>query len=257
MIDRALERALRTAASATVLLVASDYDGTLAPLVDDPADARPFEPAVTALRSLAALSGTRIALVSGRSICDLVALSGLADVAQLVGSHGAEFAEGEVEGLDATAADTLALLAGDLERVAAGVPGARVERKPASVAFHTREVTSEQARAAHADVLALALQWPGTHVKHGSDVVELAVVTADKGTAMRRLRSTSGADAVVFVGDDITDEDAFAVLGDGDVGVKVGPAPTVAQYRVADIAGVTDVLTSLMDLRRAAGRGRH
>jgi trehalose-6-phosphatase len=56
--------------------------------------------------------------------------------------------------------------------------------------------------------------------------------------------------ATVFIGDDITDENAFGVLEDGDVGIKVGPGRTVADARIADPGRVADVLNVLADSRR-------
>jgi len=85
-------------------------------------------------------------------------------------------------------------------------------------------------------------------VKVGKEVVEIAVVQADKGVALRRLADEVGAEAVVYLGDDLTDEDAFSVLGPGDVGIKVGDGPTLARYRVTDS---TAVLTALEHLAGA------
>ncbi len=82
-------------------------------------------------------------------------------------------------------------------------------------------------------------------------VVELAVIDADKGSAIERLRRESGADVVLFVGDDVTDEDAFAVLGAADIGIKVGEGTTLATYRVADTDETADLLNLLVELRTA------
>ncbi len=81
------------------LLVACDYDGTLAPLVEDPSKAVPLPEAAAALRSLAALPQTTAAVVSGRALRDLAALSRLPAEVHLVGSHGSEFDIGFVERL--------------------------------------------------------------------------------------------------------------------------------------------------------------
>lgn len=251
VIDPALADAIDALAHIRTLLVASDYDGTLAPLVDDPDLARPCVPAVEALRGLAELGSTHVALVSGRSLDDLVRLSGLAGTALLVGSHGSEFEPGAVEGLDPASVALLGRLTAELEAIRVRVPRARVERKPASVAFHTREVDPLLVP----DLVATVLTGPGStggvSVKHGKDVVELTVVDADKGSALRRLRAALAADAVLFVGDDLTDEDAFTALHDHDVGVKVGPGPTMAAHRVADVDAVADVLARLLRRRRS------
>jgi trehalose 6-phosphate phosphatase len=79
-------------------------------------------------------------------------------------------------------------------------------------------------------------------------VVEAAVVQTGKGAALQRLRVAYAAAAVLYVGDDVTDEDAFAVLRPGDVGVKVGAGDTLATYRVADPVAVRDLLQLLLTL---------
>src|SRR5690606_3600044 len=87
----ALDAALRELARAPTLLVASDYDGTLAPIVADPAAAEPLPEAAAALRALITLPQTHAALISGRSLRDLAALARLPADVHMVGSHGSEF----------------------------------------------------------------------------------------------------------------------------------------------------------------------
>lgn len=235
-----LAAALPRLAAARPLLVASDYDGVLARLRDDPSAAVPEAGVAEALARLAAHDGVTVALVSGRGVADLRATSGLTGPYRFVGSHGAEF-DGPVTGELADRRDALAAL---LAPVVDEVPGARLEVKPASVAVHVRPVAD---RAAGAALLARADQLadPVITRKPGKDVLELAVTDADKGSAVRRLREELGAAAVVYLGDDVTDEDAFAVLGPGDLGVKVGPGDTRASARVDDLPGALAVLTAL------------
>jgi trehalose-phosphatase len=86
---------------------------------------------------------------------------------------------------------------------------------------------------------------------HGKEVVELSVVDTDKGRALDRLREETGADAVVFAGDDVTDETAFARLTPTDVGIKVGPGDTAARFRVESTTSVATVLAALAEARSA------
>ena len=72
-----------------------------------------------------------------------------------------------------------------------------------------------------------------------------------KGLALDRLRERVAADAVLFAGDDVTDETAFARLRPGDVGVKVGDGDTAAEYRVDAPPDITTLLQQLLDTRRA------
>ena len=91
-------------------------------------------------------------------------------------------------------------------------------------------------------------------VRDGKDIIEFSVRDAHKGDGIERLREYTRATAVLFAGDDVTDEDGFSVLrpADGDVGVKVGEGDTAAQYRVADERAVATLLTLLAGAREAA-----
>ncbi len=113
--------------------------------------------------------------------------------------------------------------------------------------MHVRQVADRSA-AAELLVAARAVADPSLTLKPGKDVLELAVTDADKGSAVRRLAAELGAQGVLYLGDDVTDEDAFRALGADDIGVKVGAGDTVAAHRVADPAAVRDLLEQLADL---------
>src|SRR6478672_518711 len=98
-LDGGLRAALGRIARVPQLLVGCDYDGTLAPLVDDPAAAGPLPEAVAAVRALAALPQTVVAVISGRALRDLATLSRLPSEVHLVGSHGSEFDLGFIQRL--------------------------------------------------------------------------------------------------------------------------------------------------------------
>ncbi|PWW22254.1 trehalose 6-phosphatase [Geodermatophilus normandii] len=225
------------------LLVATDYDGVLAPLVDDPGAALPSPGVAEALARVASADGVTVALVSGRGLEDLRAVSGFSGPYRWIGSHGAEFG-GPLTGQLAGRRDALA---GMLAPLVAAVPGARLEVKPASVAVHVRQV-ADPAAAAALLASADAAADPSLTKKPGKAVLELAVTDADKGSAVTRLRGELGAAAVVYLGDDRTDEDVFATLGPDDAGIKVGEGETAARYRVADPTAVVAVFRLLGDL---------
>ncbi|MBB3677429.1 trehalose 6-phosphate phosphatase [Modestobacter versicolor] len=242
MLDEALAAALDELAAHRPLLLASDYDGVLARLRDDPA-AAVLEPGTAELLGrLAAVDGVTVALVSGRGVDDLQRTSGLSGPFRWVGSHGAEF-DGPLSGELAVRRDQLAAA---LAPLVDAVPGARLEVKPASAAVHVRTVAD---RAAAQRLLDDAAAGPGAAAdltaKPGKDVLELAVTDADKGSALVRLRDELGARAVLYLGDDVTDEDGFRALGPGDVTVKVGDGETAAAHRLADLTGVRELLDRL------------
>jgi len=249
-----LEAALDRVAAAPRLLVALDFDGTLAPEVDDPLSARALPEAAAALEALRALPQTIVALVSGRSLESLAHVGQLPPDTPLVGSHGLEVRLGAgapepaVDAADRERVDTLRAA---LAPLVDAVDGAWIEDKPAGFAVHTRVVEQDAAGALQRDARERASSLdPGLTVRDGKNVVEFAVRDATKGDGLRILRERLGVDAVLFAGDDVTDEDALRTLGEHDLGIKVGAAATVAEHRVADPAAMAAVLAELAVRRR-------
>jgi trehalose-phosphatase len=126
-----------------------------------------------------------------------------------------------------------------------------LELKPTGFAFHYRNADQAAADAAVAELLATVQELNELHIRHGKKVIELSVVNMNKGQALLRLRRTLEATAVIFLGDDLTDEDVFTMLGPGDLGIKVGEGPTAAAHRVADTGAVGRLLARASALRRA------
>ncbi|SDJ38195.1 trehalose-phosphatase [Actinokineospora alba] len=245
-----LRRAIVQIARTPRLLVACDYDGTLAPIVEDPEKARPHTESVGALRSLAGLHETTTAVISGRALRDLATLSRLPSEVHLVGSHGSEFDVGFVHALDAEARALHARVEAELERLVDGAAGVQLEVKPASIAVHVRRAAADVAERILAVVRSGPCTWEGVQVTEGKAVVELAVIHTDKGHALDVLRHQVGATAAIFVGDDVTDEKAFARLSGPDVGIKVGDGESLAVYRINDPIDVATVLAMVLEERR-------
>ncbi|MFQ5690265.1 MAG: trehalose-phosphatase [Gemmatimonadota bacterium] len=243
-----LERALARLAGAERLLVASDFDGTLSPIADLPAAARPDAVACGALQAIGKLPDTHAAILSGRARAVLRDLLGRqAEGVLLVGSHGAE-----IEGEAVLSPARLRLrdqLAADLEAIAARQPGAVVERKPVGAAFHYRGVAVDARAAVVREVVRGPGRRAGVRLREGRKVVELVVVPADKGRALERLRRSLNITATLFLGDDRTDEDAFALLDPLDLGVKVGRGATRAAVRIGAQNEVGPLLRRLHELR--------
>lgn len=244
-----LRAALTEAAALPRLVVSTDFDGVLAPIVQDPATSRALPGTVEALRALAVREGVDVAVVSGRDLRTLAELTGipLDGRVTLVGSHGAESSHQPVrDGLSPSETAVLTRLQRQVRALREQAPGLRIEDKPTAVVVHTRGLDDDRARAATTGAHALGRQ-PGVHVKTGKSVVELTVVPADKGSAVMDLAADVEADAVVYLGDDATDEDVFARLGPRDVGVKVGPGDTAAGWRVDGPDDVAEILRLLGD----------
>ncbi|MDO4609768.1 trehalose-phosphatase [Corynebacterium sp.] len=252
----ALHAAIERVAAAPNLLVALDFDGTLADLQDDPMAVRPRPGNRELVEALADLDGVTVMLLSGRQLKDLRYLSGVKSTVRLVGSHGAE----PDDGLSLSSAESALLEALDVRlREVLEQPGADdawVENKPGARVLHVRLVADHVQRRRILDYArTMARPVPGLHVTDGKDILEIAVHDVTKGSYLDAARRDAGADAVVFVGDDVTDETALRVLMPGDLGVKVGQPDvehSAAGHFVPDTAAVTVLLRDLLNARQAA-----
>jgi trehalose 6-phosphate phosphatase len=227
------------------VLLATDVDGTLSPIVEDPRAARLFPGALDELWFLA-LSGRRIAVISGRPMDDLVGLFGLPPEFLLIGSHGAEFG-GPVE-LSTVERDRLIAVKRAFAKVLPDVPGAFIEHKPVAAAFHVRPADPALGAAALARLRLKLAAIPGITVHEGHCVIEAAVRSVHKAAAMATLLEREQPASVVFLGDDASDERVFTALEADErptVTVKVGDGPTAAAWRVPDPAAVVAILRAV------------
>lgn len=233
----------RKLAGARRVLVATDFDGTLAEIVPEPDAATPVPGAQAALTALAAAASFEVAIVSGRSLADLVARCPVPG-AWYLGGHGNEILPParppSAQEADLTAArnreaaerrgdgpQRVARLAEELRPMLARWPGTWLEVKPWSVGVHYRRAPQwESAVLAYAADLA---GQRGFRLVPGNCIAELLPSTADnKGQALLGLRARLRCDLAVYFGDEATDEDVFALADDRLVGVHVGP-PSPAQ----------------------------
>lgn len=255
-----------TAADATVeavattdtLLVALDFDGTLSPLVDEPMSARMTPGARAAVDALAMLPRTAVALVSGRSLGHLREISEHDDSSPiwLAGSHGAQFwipgAGAQAAGDDETDIALRDRLQKEVTDRTADMQGVWIEPKEYGLGVHTRTADADTADAARSLVdQLLAAEAPSWRRRTGHDILEFSFRHEGKDSAVARLRERVGATAVLFAGDDVTDEDALSSLDAGDLGVRVGGGDTAATLRVEDIDAFVAVLDDVARLRRA------
>lgn len=248
-LDPALVAEIQRIATTPILLVGSDYDGTLAYLTQDPAKAYPINESIIALRTLANLPSTLVAVVSGRALRDLATLSRLPSEVHLVGSHGSEFDLGFINDIGDEALTRLSRLRKELEGIA-HAHGCFLEYKPAGIAIHIRGLPAHLKGAVREAVMTGPAQWEGIFLTHGKEIFELSVIETSKGSAFNHLRQHHGATAALFFGDDLTDERVFVELTGPDVGIKVGPEETLAQYRVHDPHDVARILAMLAQERQ-------
>ena len=251
-----LDAAIADAAAADRLLVALDFDGTLAPFADDPRDVGPLPASWAAILTLERARDTHVVLVSGRSLRSLAAVTHAPDSMALVGSHGVEWrVDGrDEESLTADEHERVARVGALLDEVGTRYPDVGIEHKPTGTGVHTRRVDARTAATVGEEARRVVAEAdPEGSVRTGKDILEFTVRHVTKGDAIARLREHLGADRVVFAGDDVTDEDGFRALDQdaGDVGIKVGPGETLARYRVEDPAALSGVLKALARARFA------
>jgi trehalose 6-phosphate phosphatase len=233
------------------MLLAFDFDGTLAPLVDDRAAARLPASTRRLLRIVSVFYPC--AVVSGRSRADLLPrLTGI-PLAAIVGNHGAEAGHGPVDG---TVRKTVIGWRESVSAALQGVDGVDIEDKGLSLALHYRR--ARDLGAARRAVGAAAMALAGARVFGGHAVVNVVPPDVhDKGLAVAALVDRFlPRKRAVYVGDDTTDEDAFAceVV---EVGIRVGRCPSsAAQYYVAAQERVDELLRALVRARcRLDGHG--
>lgn len=199
-------------------LLAFDFDGTLAPIVARPEDARLSQAVAARLRALA--SQLPLAIVTGRSVEDVRARLGFEPL-YVVGNHGAEDPQDPQTAAPSAALDALRarLRARRGELAAAGIA---VEDKGASLALHYRLARQRPQALALIHAL-LADAADGLRVFGGKMVVNIAPSEApDKATAVHALVARCGASCAVFAGDDVNDEPVFATAPPHWLTVRIG-----------------------------------
>ena len=236
------------------LLIATDYDGTIAPIVDLPGQAFPLDSSVDSLRALALLPSTSAGVISGRSLRDLAAMSRLPREVHLFGSHGGETDTVAIDTLDPGQRTALDGLRRDLFQT---LPTSIIEHKTTGAAVHLRGLDEAERKRVEAAVSEL-VETHAIFPTRGKQVIDLSVVPSSKAAALQRLREQTGAEVVVFIGDDTADEFALETLGEADLGLKVGrePADTHADYRISTPAEVSVVLAAIYELRKSWLFGR-
>jgi trehalose-phosphatase len=203
-----------------------DYDGTLAPFHVDRSAAAAYPGVEERLAALSGLARVRLVLISGRSARELRALLPASTKAEIWGSHGWEQLKSDgsyrLFPLDPLQRATLEQVA--REMTALGFSEA-LEVKPSSLAIHWRSValaTQEQIRSSIESVFNGIAQPGGLHLLPFDGGLELRSTDRTKGTAVRQiLAQEPAAVPVAYLGDDLTDEDAFAAVGDWGVSILV------------------------------------
>ena len=234
-------------AAAQKRLLVLDYDGTLTPIVRNPAMAFPSQKLRETLFALSTDARNMVVICSGRDMQTLERWLGDLDVG-LSAEHGAFYKEGETWVERRQSIEWGDEIMGLLERVTDKTPRSRIETKRTALVWHYREVDPWVADL-RVPQLVNALVKPctqlGLQIVHGKKIVEVKPADYNKGTEIKRLLEQDSYDFVLAMGDDTTDEDMFIALPESAITIKIGPFSDTARYFLTDQPEVLPFLSEL------------
>ena len=238
-----LDELVETFAGSTPIWLGTDFDGTLTHHQDDPTTVCLPDEMRVKLDRIAGHSRFAVAVVSGRSLSDLLPRVGMANLAY-AGNHGMEIEAPGLSWVDPEAlshTDVLTAFAEEVRDFLRAVPGATIENKRLSLAINYRPCSPAMRQGIVGRLNSMVAQFPSLRLRHaplGSEV--LPESGANKGTAVKVLRDhqLGGEGIAIYLGDDLTDEDAFRAFPDA-VTIHVGGRETAARFRVKSADSVS------------------
>jgi trehalose 6-phosphate synthase/phosphatase len=229
-------------------LLLLDYDGTLMPFFARPEGAQPTENLLALLTGLAADPNNSVVIISGRCRATLESWLGSIDLG-LVAEHGAWLKEKEWELLEPLAVEWKEEIRSILEMHMDRTPGSFIEEKECSLVWHYRKadaaLASMRARELRDALLHLTANLD-LGVLEGSKVMEIKHIGVNKGRAAQRWLGKEQWDFILAIGDDVTDEDIFAVLPESAYALKVGLGPSKARFNIASQHEVRELLQEMV-----------
>ncbi|MBX5482261.1 MAG: bifunctional alpha,alpha-trehalose-phosphate synthase (UDP-forming)/trehalose-phosphatase [Myxococcaceae bacterium] len=249
-----LSEVVSVIAEAPKLALLLDYDGTLVSFVGLPELAAPGEALRSLLTRLSGLPNTQVHLVSGRKREQLDRWLGDLPLG-LHAEHGLWSKDGRGQDwrlVREVPRDWKEKVRPILNQFATLVPGSLVEEKTASLAWHYRmaeaEYSAHQANELYLHLTEVFANLP-VEVMSGDKVVEVRPHGISKALSAQRVHEMAPDALLVALGDDRTDEDMFAALPQGSIAIHVGPKPSMARFRVADVASVHRILEEIIRRR--------
>ncbi|MCX6214140.1 bifunctional alpha,alpha-trehalose-phosphate synthase (UDP-forming)/trehalose-phosphatase [Spirosoma sp.] len=231
-------------------LLLFDFDGTLAPLINDPAQAKPSEEIKKSLHTLA--ENSDLVVISGRNRAFLEKTFAGSPV-HLVAEHGAFLKKPDQpwERLDLSADDWVDTVRSTMAEFVSRFPGSFIEEKETAIAWHYRMADADDIEA-QANDMAGQLRRADSSIPltviQGSKVVEVKPALHSKGTVALSIFEQTPYDFIVSIGDDTTDEDMFRQLPNWAYTVKVGPGTSFARYHLARQRDVETLLQRMSDV---------
>jgi trehalose 6-phosphate phosphatase len=227
------------------VLVAFDYDGTLAPIAARPEEAH-MRPDTRALLTSVARAYPTV-VISGRALADVTAMLNTVPLWFVYGNHGLEPARGRSD----TAADTAAWIAQLTPQLPPEL-GVRIEDKRYTVTLHFRGAPDRTRAVAAIESAVEAL--PDISILRGKEAINLLPRgRGNKGMALAQARDIFACHHAIYVGDEDTDEAAFVAGGDRTLAIRVEPSDhSQARYHIGSQLDVDIFLRTLLDFRRGA-----
>lgn len=248
-----VEDVVASFAAADHRVVFSDFDGTLADIVDQPSEATIRQDSRAALAELGAHPSTTVAVVSGRALEDVADRVGLEEL-WYAGNHGLEIRIDDESFVHPTATDQREAIAAACDRIherLSDVDGVMIERKDLTATIHFRMADAEVVERIRGAVQQVVATDDGFEVHDAKQGFELRpAIDWDKGRAVEWILERGYDDLAdvypLYIGDDVSDESAFEALQGTGTGIRVGDdGPTAADVTVVDPSAVTAFLEQL------------
>ena len=226
-----------------------DYDGTLLPFANVPEEAHPTPQILALIEKLSRLPATEVVLVSGRDRETLEKWFGTLRIS-LVAEHGIFLKEAgsKWEWMKPVRKNWKKRILPFLQTYADKLPGAFVEEKDYSIAFHYRKAEPQQADMRVKELMGYLMNFVSNldvQILQGNMVLELRNAGIDKGVAAMHWLAIRKPDFILAIGDDKTDEDLFRVLPSDSYSFKVGLLPSYARFNLNDYKEVLLLLEEL------------
>lgn len=248
-----LDGFFRSLASAEKSALLLDFDGTLAPFRIDPTKVRPWAGVVTLLDKIRQSGKTRLAIITGRPALDVASQLSLRDGLEIWGLHGAQrlYSDGRLEQEELLTDQRVAI---DAARIAIhnAKLGLRIEEKPNAVVVHWRGKSLQSARSLKVQVLNLLQPFEGVaavRLLEFDGGIELRA-GHDKGDTVRLILDEMPRNTpVAYLGDDVTDEDAFRALSGKGMGILIRREwrPSAAQLWLCPPVQLRNFLTMWLE----------
>jgi trehalose 6-phosphate synthase/phosphatase len=229
-------------------LLLLDYDGTLVPFAKTPELASPDAELIELLTKLCSDDSAKVVLISGRDHQNLEEWFGAIPGLEIIAEHGIWIRnEGEWKQVKKLKADWKPEIMEVLQEFVDKTPGAFVEEKDYSLAWHYRKCDpwiADMRAYQLLNTLVYTCSKKNLEILDGNKVLEIKVSGVDKGTTSKMWLNREKWDFIMAIGDDRTDEDIFTVLPEEAYSIKVGTLPSIARYRIKSFVETRKLLSA-------------